>query len=185
MSIRKIIVLVSLALVLPLAGAFAAGAGGVAWADQRSVQGLSTSAVSISEVGGFGYGVSASGQRTGGFGYAIYSPEGSTTLTGGVGGVIFGQEGHAGPLTFALNLWTGLGGLSAGFAGTQSGLAILFGEANFELGIAVTPWMQLAAYVGMQGLADINAHSGIGTRLATYSPVIGMRLAWGSFNAKW
>jgi hypothetical protein len=185
MSIRKIMILVVAALALPLAGAFAAGAGGVAWADQRSVQGLSNGTVSISEVGGFGYGVNANGQRTGGFGYAIYSPEGTSSVAGGVGGVIFGQEGHAGPLTFALNLWTGLGGLSATFAGTETGLAILFGEANVELGIAVTPWMQLSAYVGMQGLADISAHTGIGTRLATYSPVVGMRLAWGSFNAKW
>lgn len=178
-------VLVSLALALPLSSAFAAGAGGVAWADQRTVQGLTSGAVSISEVGGFGYGVNGNGQRTGGFGYALYSPEGTSSLAGGVGGVIFGQEGHTGPLTFAVNLWTGLGGLSAGLAGAQTGYAILFGEANFELGVNVTPWMQLSAYVGMQGLADINARSGIGTRLATYSPVVGMRLAWGSFNAKW
>jgi hypothetical protein len=185
MSIGRIVVLISLALTLPLVSAFSAGAGGVTWSDQRRVEGFSNATLSISEVGGFGYGVSSGGQRTGGFGYAMYSPEGTSSLAGGVGGVILGQEGHAGPLTFAVNLWTGLGGVSAQFSGAQTGLAILFGEANFELGIAVTPWMQLSAYLGMQGLADISPHSGIGTRLATYSPVVGMRLSWGSFNAKW
>jgi hypothetical protein len=185
MSNGRIVIFTLLALTLPLFGASAAGAGGVAWSDQRRVEGFSSTPLSISEVGGFGYGVSSGGQRTGGFGYALYSPDGTSSLAGGVGGVIFGQEGHAGPLTFAVNLWTGLGGISARSLGTETGLAVLFGEASFELGIAVTPWMQLSAYAGMQGLADISPHSGIGTRLATYSPVVGMRLAWGSFSARW
>ncbi|MGO9412709.1 MAG: hypothetical protein ACLQCB_18425 [Spirochaetia bacterium] len=185
MSNARIVIFALAAMTLPLGGAFARGAGGVTWSDQHYVEGFSNSTFSASEVGGFGYGVSSGGQRTGGFGYAIYSPQGTGSVVGGVGGAIIGQEVRAGPFTFAVNLWTGLGGVSATFAGTQSGLAVLFGEANLELGIAVTPWMQLSAYAGMQGLADIDPHSGIGTRLGTYSPVVGMRLSWGSFNAAW
>ena len=79
----------------------------------------------------------------------------------------------------------GLGGVSAAFAWTQSGLALLLGETNLEVGIAVNPWMQLYQYAGLQGIADIDPQAGVGTRLANYSPVVGMRLAWGSFNAAW
>jgi len=184
MSVARIVVLVSLAMALPLC-AFAGGAGGVTWSDQHYIAGLSNSTLSVSEVGGFGYGVNSGGQRAGGFGYAIYSPVGTDTLAGGVGGVIVGQEGRAGPFTLAANLWMGLGGVSATISGTQSGHMILFGEANLELGIAVTPWMQLAAYAGMQGMTDVNPQTGVGFQLARYAPVVGMRLAWGAFNARW
>jgi hypothetical protein len=106
-------------------------------------------------------------------------------MAGGVGGVIIGQESRTGPLTFAANLWTGLGGVSATFSGTQTGHMILFGEANIELGIAVTPGMQLSTYAGMQGIADVDPKTGVGTQLARHWPVVGMRLSWGSFNARW
>lgn len=185
MGASKIVLAVLVVLALPLSFAFAGGAGGVTWSDQRYVPGLSNSTVTSSEIGGFGYGVNAGGLRTGGFGYAIYSPPGTQSLAGGVGGVIIGQEGRTGPLTLATNLWTGLGGISATFSGTQTGHFILFGEANIELGIAVTPWMQLSAYAGMQGIADVDPQTGVGTQLASYWPVVGMRLSWGSFNARW
>jgi len=171
-------------LALPVSLVFARGAGGVTWSDQRTISGLSNAAVSTSEVGGFGYGVSSGGTRTGGFGYALYSPSGTDSLAGGVGGVIVGRESRTGPFTFAANLWTGLGAVSSTFSGTQSSHMVLFGEASLELGIAVTPWMQLSAYAGMQSLADVD-HQGIGAHLAQYSPILGMRLAWGSFDARW
>jgi len=185
MNPSRIVFLVLVILALPLSFAFAAGAGGVTWSDQRYVSGLSNTTVTSSEIGGFGYAVNREGLRTGGFGYAIYSPSGTQALAGGVGGVILGQEGHTGPLTFAANLWTGLGGISATFSGTRTGHAIVFGEANLELGVAVTPWMQLSMYAGMQGMADVDPQSGVGTQLASYWPVVGMRLSWGSFNARW
>ena len=185
MSVTRIAALVLLVITVPLAGAFAGGAGGVAWSDQHYIAGLSNSTIAVSEVGGFGYGVNSSGQRAGGFGYAIYSPEGLDRISGGVGGFIVGQEGRAGPFTLAGNLWMGLGGVSATISGAQSGHVILFGEANLELGVAVTPWMQLSAYCGMQGMSDVNPDTGIGYQIARYAPVFGMRLAWGSFNARW
>ena len=186
MSNSRIVVLVLAALALSLPRAFAGGAGGVSWSDQYSVSGLSNSSLMTSEVGGFGYRVSSGGTRTGGFGYVIYSKPGADSLIGGVGGLIIGQEGRSGPLTVAANLWTGLGGVSATFAGTRSGHFVVFGEANLELGISVTPWMQLSAYAGMQGIADVDPRTGIGGELVRYSPVAGMRLAWGSFqSARW
>ena len=155
----------------------------MAWSDQHYIQGLSNAPFSVSEVGGFGYRVNRLGWRTGGFGYALYSPqEGTPSLSGGVGGAIFGRETRAGPLCLAANLWAGLGGVSTtNLVGTQTGFAIVFAEANLEFGIALTPWMQFSTYAGMQGLADLSPHSGIGSRFATYSPVVGMQLSWGSF----
>ncbi len=185
---KKILLVVCVPVLLVLAGGavFAGGAGGLAWSDQHYVSGLSSSTLATTEIGGFGYGVSAGGTRTGGFGYAIYSEPGTDSLAGGVGGVIVGQESRTGPLTFAVNLWTGAGGVSETLAGIQSGHVVLFGEANVELGIAVTPWMQLSGYAGMQGLADVHPRTGIGGQLLRYSPILGMRLAWGSFpSARW
>ncbi len=156
------------------------------WSDQHSIAGLSNTTFVTSEVGGFGYGVSGGGTRTGGFGYAIYSKPGADSLAGGMGGVIVGQEVRTGPLTVSANLWTGAGAVSATVSGTQSGHVVLFAEASLELGIAVTPWMQLSGYAGMQGIADVDPHTGIGGQLARYSPILGLRLSWGSFpGARW
>jgi hypothetical protein len=186
MSNSKTVLLVLAALVLPLSLAFAGGAGGVTWSDQHYISGLSSSTLATSEVGGFGYRVSRGGMRTGGFGYAIYSQPGADSLAGGVGGVILGQEGRSGPFTVAANIWTGIGAVSATFSGTHADHVVLFGEANVELGIAVTPWMQLSAYAGMQGIAGVDPRTGIGGELVRYSPVAGMRLSWGSFeSARW
>ncbi len=184
MRIAKTVIIGAALLALPLSLVFAGGAGGVTWSDQRSVPGLSNM-TGMSSVGGFGYGVSSSGQRTGGFGFALYSgPPGSDSLAGGVGGIIVGQELRLGPITAALNLWTGLGGISATYQGVENGYCVLFGEADVEIGAAVTPWMQLVLYGGLQGFADLTPGSGIGARLTRYAPVVGMRMAWGSFGGR-
>lgn len=182
MRTLKIVFFSAVILAFPLSFAFAGGAGGVMWSDQRYVSGLASTTGQMSSVGGFGYGVSSGGQRTGGFGFALYSPAGTDSLAGGVGGIIVGQEAHAGPFMAAINLWTGLGGISAAPNGVETGYAVLFGEANLELGAAVTPWMQLVLYGGLQGFADISPGKGIGTEVLRYAPVIGMRLSWGSFT---
>ncbi|HVO38359.1 MAG TPA: hypothetical protein VMV03_04945 [Spirochaetia bacterium] len=182
MRTLKLVILSAALAAAPLSLAFAGGAGGVTWSNQHAVFGLPTSTLSVSSVGGFGYGVSPGGTRTGGFGFALYSVPGGDSLSGGVGGFIVGQEGHAGPFTAAVNLWTGLGGVSATMAGVETGALVLFGEANVELGAAVTPWMQLVLYGGVQGLADVSPGHGIGSQILSYAPVIGMRLAWGSFG---
>ncbi len=182
----KIFILVLAVFAAPLSTAFAGGAGGVTWSDQHSISGFSNTTVPASEIGGFGYGVTNGGRRTGGFGYVMYSEPGTDSLSGGVGGVIIGQESRTGPFTIAANLWTGAGAVSLGFSGTASSYVVLFGEANVELGVAVTPWMQLSAYAGMQGIADVDARTGIGAGLVRYCPVAGMRLSWGSFqSARW
>ena len=132
----KIIVFLLSAMTLPLTAAFAGGAGGVAWSDQYDIQGLSNSSFSLSEVGGLGYGVDSRGRRTGGFGFALFSPQGSSSLAGGVGGFILGRETRRGPLCLAANLWAGLGGVSANLVGAQTGFAVMFAEVSLELGIA-------------------------------------------------
>lgn len=184
MRIMKTVVIGAALLALPLSFAFAGGAGGVTWSDQRTLPPLSNTGVGMSSVGGFGYGVTSAGQRTGGFGFALYSGSGTDSIAGGVGGIIVGQELRLGPITAALDLWTGLGGISATYQGVESGYCILFGEADVELGAAVTPWMQLVLYGGIQGFADLTPGSGIGARLTRYAPVIGMRMAWGSFGSR-
>jgi len=184
MRTAKIILLSAVLAAAPLSLSFAGGAGGVTWSDQRPVSGLYSASVPTSTVGGFGYGVSRGGTRTGGFGFALYSAPGGDSLSGGVGGFIVGQEGHAGPFTAAVNLWTGLGGVSQAIGGVDTSALVLFGEANLELGMAVTPWMQLVLYGGLQGLADVSPGRGIGSQILTYAPVIGMRLAWGSFGSR-
>ena len=111
----------------------------------------------------------------------IYTTGGSDFLVGGIGGVIVGQELRAGPFTIAANLWTGIGGVATSPRCPEGGYGVLFGELNLEAGIAVTRWMQVVAYGGMQAIANIAPGTRPGGDLFVYSPVAGIRLAWGSF----
>jgi hypothetical protein len=131
-------------------------------------------------VGGFGYGVTRSGQRIGGFGLAFFSTDPAVQFEGGVGGSISGQELRLGPVTLAAVMWTGVGGLKTNVPGMAGEWFTLFFEGDVEVGLAVTPWMQLTGYGGVQLLANL-APGRPFEGMLFYTPVVGVRLAWGSF----
>ena len=180
MSATRMVILAAALSVLPLSIAFAGGAGGLTWGQQFFDPALSNSDFPGTFSGGYGYGVTGHGQRIGGFGLAVRSLSPTGGLDGGFGGLILGQEAHGGPFLFALNLWTGVGGLSANPALPGKGSLALFEELDVELGLGFIPWMELTGYAGMQAIMRVGSGSPL-FRGALYTPVLGVRVAWGSF----
>ncbi len=131
-------------------------------------------------VGGFGYGVNRRGERVGGFGLAFYSEDPAIEFEGGVGGLINGQEFSIGPLTAAVMAWTGIGCLKTDVAGMSGSWTTLFLEADVEIGGAVTRWMQVTGYAGMQLMTNLSPGEPFEGMLF-YTPTVGVRIAWGSF----
>jgi len=131
-------------------------------------------------VGGFGYGVDRHGERIGGFGLAFFSADPAVEFEGGVGGVINGQQVSIGPLTAALVAWTGIGCLATDVPGIAGTWITLFLEADVEVGWAITRWMQVTGYAGMQLLTNLSPGDPF-AGLLFYTPVVGARIAWGSF----
>jgi hypothetical protein len=171
---RKLFVIALLA-VLPVAAASAGGAGGTGFGAQYFDPGLSNVDHQLLYISGFGYGTSTVpyGRRIGGFGMAILSQD--HVGAGGVGGMLMGQEFRSGPIVAGITLFYGLGGM----AYEGAGYALLFGEADLELGISLL-WMQVTAYAGYQAWG--NLVPGFPLRSAVvYTPVLGVRVAWGSF----
>jgi hypothetical protein len=171
---RTFIILAAFLVVIPAGAAFAGGAGGVGYGAQYYDSGLATSDMAMTFITGYGYGVSWDGARFGGFGSALLSAQGSAA--GGVGGIVTGHEWRAGPLVAAVDLWMGLGGMSF----NRSGYMVAFGQADFELGVAILPWMQIVAYAGYQALGNLIPGFPF-SNAVLYTPVVGMRLAWGGF----
>ncbi len=84
-----------------------------------------------------------------------------------------------GPFTAALNVWTGIGGMiGAGFP-LEDSLALV-GELSLEIGVKIFPGTMLSGYAAMQALTNVPWSGPLFSRMA-YTPVLGMRLAWGSF----
>jgi hypothetical protein len=162
-------------LLLPAALAAAGGAGGVGFGAQYFDPGLSNSSHSLMYISGFGYGRSEVpfGQRVGGFGMAMLSGDGSTA--GGVGGMLFGQEFRSGPIVAGLTVMYGVGGV----AYQDGGYMILFGEADFDLGVVLF-WTQITAYAGIQAWGNLVPGLPLSAAVV-YTPVLGVRLAWGAF----
>lgn len=131
-------------------------------------------------VGGFGYGVDRHGERVGGFGLAFFSADPAIVFEGGVGGFINGQQFSIGPLTAAVVAWTGVGCLTTNVPGIAGTWYTLFLEADVEVGWAVTRWMQVSGYAGMQLLTNLSPEDPF-QGLLFYTPVVGVRVAWGSF----
>jgi hypothetical protein len=132
-------------------------------------------------IGGFGYGVSRRGERIGGFGLAFFSADPAVVFEGGVGGLINGRQFSIGPLTAAAVAWTGIGCLKTDVVGMAGSWITLFLEADAEVGWALTPWMQLTCYGGVQLLANFEPHHPFDENMLFYTPVVGARIAWGSF----
>lgn len=187
MNTRLTIAAVAL-LLFAAVGAFADGAGGVThgmqYLDLDQCYDLDggwyTADVGLQTVGGFGYGVRRHGERVGGFGLAFYSDDPTIEFAGGVGGLINGQQISVGPLTAAAVLWTGVGCLTSDAPGLAGDWVVAFGELDLEVGWAVLPWMQVTGYAGMQVMGNVTGGHPL-QEFLFYTPVVGVRVAWGSF----
>jgi hypothetical protein len=135
----------------------------------------SASSLNMLYTEGYGYGTSWDGGRVGGFGMSLISTTGDRA--GGVGGLLIGHEWRDGPGVAALTLRGGVGGLGVDAAGYM----ILFGEADLELGLRITRWMAITGYIGYQAWGNLIPGPAFDL-VTTYTPVVGIRLAWGSFN---
>jgi hypothetical protein len=180
MNTTRIIILAAALSALPLSMACAGGAGGLTWGQQYFDSPLSNYDFQGTFSGAYGYGVTRQGQRIGGFAIAVRSAAPEGAFDGGFAGLITGQEIHAGPFLMAVTLWTGIGGLSVKDPALPAGGSLaLFGELDLELGLGFISWMELTGYAGMQAVvrvADGGFFSG-----AMYTPVLGIRVSWGSF----
>ena len=132
-------------------------------------------------IGGFGYGVNRYGERIGGFGLAFFSADPGIEFEGGVGGLINGQQFSIGPLTAAAVAWTGIGCLTTNLPGMAGSWITLFLEADLELSWALTPWLQATCYGGVQLMANLSPEDPFDENVLFYTPVVGVRFAWGSF----
>jgi hypothetical protein len=180
MNSGKIIILAAALAILPLSMACAGGAGGLTWGQQFFDSRLSNYDFQGTWSGAYGYGVTHHGQRIGGFAMAVRSSAPNGALDGGFAGLITGQEMHAGPFLMAINLWTGLGGLSADPALPSGSSFALFGELDLELGLGFISWMEVTGYAGMQAISRVSGGRPLFSNVM-YTPVLGVRVAWGSF----
>jgi hypothetical protein len=178
MKAMRIAALAAVLVLLPLA-AFARGAGGLTWGQEIADPQLANFETQSTVTGVYGYGVSWNGRRTGGFALAIHSDSASPAVEGGFVGGIAGQEFRRAPFIGAVNLWAGVGGLSVGRGVPANGSFAMFGEITAELGVAFMPGVLLTGYAGLQAMSAMSSSETFFTRVM-YSPVIGMRLAWGS-----
>ena len=182
MKTRMIVAAAAAIALFAAAGAFADGAGGVTHGMQYlDVEGgWYTADVAANTVGGFGYGVNHDGVRVGGFGLAFYSDDPCVDFSGGVGGLINGQQLSLGPLTAAAVLWTGVGCLTSDVPGLAGDWVVGFAELDVEVGWAVMPWMQVSCYAGMQVMGNVTGGTPF-QEFLFYTPTVGVRVAWGSF----
>ena len=188
MKTRITIVAAAAIALLAAVGAFADGAGGVTHGMQyldldRCYDldgGWYTADVGLQTVGGFGYGANRHGERVGGFGLALFSEDPTIEFAGGVGGLINGQQISVGPLTAAAVVWVGAGCLTSDVPGLDGSWVVAFGELDLEVGWALTPWFQVSGYAGMQVMGNVTGSHPF-QEFLFYTPVVGVRVAWGSF----
>ena len=176
----KVIVLAAALGIMPLSTVFAGGAGGVTWGQELVDPFFSNFGLQTSYSGGYGYGVSRDGQRIGGFALSMHAVSSGPSFGAGFVGLITGREVHTGPLMGALNLWMGLGGMSANPVLNTPDCFALFGELDLELGFRFMPATQLTGYAGMQAIVGVVDGQPL-FHSVMYAPVLGLRLAWGSF----
>ncbi len=176
----KILVLSVALAVLPLSVVSARGGGGITWGQEYFNPSLSNFDLQTTYSGAYGYGVMHDGQRIGGFALGLRSSAPSSDFGAGFVGVITGQEVHLGRVMGAVNLWTGLGGMRASPVLSTPDCFALFGQVELELGFGFTRVMQLTAYAGMQAIAAVVDGRPLFSEVM-YTPVLGLRLAWGSF----
>jgi len=175
-TIKKV-ALTGIMLVAVVVAASAYGGGGFFQGTQIAIPGYTNVDVAADVQGGYGYGVSKSGRRHGGFGMYVSDAE-TDEFLGGFGGVISGWQMRTGPLTLGLNIWSGVGYASTELISAPAGLAFL-AEANAEAGFAVLPWLQISVYGGYQAIGRFDPSTMFAN--TRYVPVIGGRVTWGGF----
>jgi hypothetical protein len=179
MRFGKIMALATALVVLPLAAAFARGGGGFTWGEQYFDSQLANYDLQATSSGAYGYGVTHGGQRIGGFVMALRSA-GSNDFSGGFVGTITGQEARLGPVLAAVELWTGFGGIAPNTTLQTSGTFALMGELDLELGLGFFRGVCLTGYAGMQAFTAFSLDEQPFSNVR-YTPVFGVRVAWGSF----
>jgi hypothetical protein len=149
-----------------------------------------------SSIGGFGYGVS-DGMIVGGFGlafldYDIYSAANWSSSSavprhaaGGVGGMILGSRivgtrwAH---LDLAARL--GFGGMALstkqGLYYDTKGYAVAYAEPYVELGLGLSPWLQLGAALGYPFIGNLIPGKPFDEALY-FSPALEITVSFGSF----
>jgi hypothetical protein len=183
-------IVIALALLMLLAGTavFADGAGGMYYGLQTSEYPflkdypIRNNSLGLAYYGGYGYGVHGN-TITGGFGFAITDTDGETGIAGGFGGVINGIRFVDWPVTVSLISWTGLGGISAGNQAdgdSEEGYFAFMEEITLELGIPINQWFMPSLYAGYQIAGNLAPGTPFEDFLV-YTPVIGVRVAWGKF----
>jgi hypothetical protein len=175
----RVAVIAAVIAALPLASAAARGAGGLTWGQEILDPELSSASLDSRVVGAYGYEVDWAGRRSGGFALAIYSDSTSPAVEGGFLGGIAGQEFRQAPLVMAINLWAGIGGLSAGRGVPAGGSLAVFGEISAEVGFTGIPGMLVTGYAGLQAMSAVSSSETFFSRVM-YCPVVGLRLAWGA-----
>jgi hypothetical protein len=176
----KIMVLAAALAILPLSVLSARGAGGITWGQEYFDPSLSNFDLQATYSGAYGYSITRDGQRIGGFALGIRSSAPSAEFDAGFVGFITGQEVHFGPVMGAVNLWMGFGGMSASPVLNTPDCFALFGQIELEMGFGFTHGMQLTGYAGMQAIAGVRDGQPLFGNVM-YTPVLGLRLAWGSF----
>jgi len=164
---------------VPLAGAAARGVGGFTWGQQYFDADLSNVNLAVETNGVYGYTVTWGGQRYGGFVLAAHSGITVPELHGGFVGGIAGQEARLGPVVLAVTAWTGFGGMNLDPLTGRDGSFSLFGELTLEAGFGFLPGVQVTGYAGLQAIAPVLPGPSL-IQGAVYTPVFGMRVAWGS-----
>jgi hypothetical protein len=128
--------------------------------------------------GGYGYGVSRNGAINGGFGYGMYNEDGS--IGGGFGGVVSGHRFTAYPLTIQLLSLTGVGGIGIETYFEDYGYFAVMQSFVLEIGLPLTRWFMPIVYFEYQFIGNIMPGN-IFSTFTNYTPVAGMRFAWGDF----
>jgi hypothetical protein len=185
---RKALLLAGLALAASCGTLLADGAGGMFlgyyMGGHPLVQhyNLPSNAPDLMYFGGYGYGVARRGVMNGGFGLAYLDSEGTSGAAGGMGGFITGLRILRAPLHLALVSWTGVGGWYTGrlAPSPKRGYFVGMEEVDFEVGLPIAPWFMPTAFVGYQVVGNLVPGLPFRSSL-TYTPVAGIRLAWGRF----
>ena len=179
MRVSRTFTAAALLTLLPLAAVSARGVGGFSWGEQYFASDLANVDIALTTSGIYGYTVTGGGQRYGGFALGLHSDRTSPTLNGGFIGGIAGQEVRVGPATVAATAWTGFGGMSMDPLAGTTGTFALFGELALEAGFGFLPGVQVTGYAALQGIAQVRPER-VSLSSAVYTPVIGLRVAWGS-----
>ncbi len=167
---------------------FADGGGGMSFGYQTTTYpflenySVANNNMDLIYYGGYGYGVSRKGFITGGFGFTIMDSGSSSGFAGGFGGIINGIRLLDVPVTISLTSWTGFGGVYTGpYSNTPyRGFFTIFEEIDLEVVLPLMRWFMPTIYAGYQ-LAGNIIPGRFGQQYFSYTPVIGIRLAWGKF----